>query len=455
MKKRIFIVAGVLALLALVGAILWLVAPPKAPASLGTIPLPDHSWVQLEAVTYGTNHLVGPRLAFLIKRLPQAMQPVMRRVFGRHAAIRSYTNTRSPQLVLWLNRGPNSIRFLGLGDLRCVITDTNGFPAGEEVYFSAPRRLEAKTFRIFPRRDPEFLLKIYHHDPQGKVTFRGEIRIANPIFRNYPKWQPESLPATRQVGDMDATLHRVIANASQNSGARRQRDGRMSVEVRPVDTNQMPNTLCHLSLRSLVSSYSEWGVAGVEVSDATGNRTRSGNLSRSGEGKDLIVRFSPGLWTNESAWKLAFEIKRTSGFQPDEQFTFHNVPLGRLNETNSIGWRTNFNGVTVTLRSIERRPPAIENLFSPRNLTRVEFAISGLTNNLHLDMTAARASNGTNLHRISWGGDSRGHSYEFNNVPSEADTVDFTFAVHTNRTVQFLVKPEVATESTQIRVEPE
>jgi hypothetical protein len=381
MKKRIFIVAGGLALLALVGAILWLVAQPKVPASVGTIPLPDGSWLHLEAVTYGTNHLVGPRLAMLASRMPQSMQTVMRRVFRKHAAMRFKTTTSSPQLVLWLNRGPYATPFpSGLGDMRCVIADANGFPAGEEVYYSAPYPLEAKAFNIFPRRDPEFLLKIYQHDAQGKISLCGQMRIRNPLYQNYPRWHPESLPATKPAGDVEATLHRVIANASQVSGARRQPDGRLSVDVRPAGTDQIPNNLCHVSLRSLISSNIDWRVASVEASDATGNRIRGGNFSWSGEGKNLFVSFSPGLWTNESAWKLAFEIKRTSGFQPGEQFTFLQVPLGRLNETNRIGWTTNFNGMTVTLASIARRPPATQSRFSTTNVTRVEFELAGLTN---------------------------------------------------------------------------
>jgi hypothetical protein len=169
----------------------------------------------------------------------------------------------------------------------------------------------------------------------------------------------------------------------------------------------------------------------------------------------LFVRFSPGLWTNESAWRLAFEIKRTSGFQPGEQFSFLQVPLGRLNETNRIGWTTNFNGVTVTLASIARRPPATQSRFSSTNVTRVEFELAGLTNNLHLDMTAAIASNGTNLQRLSWGGSDRRRSYEFSNVPLEADAVDFTFVVHTSRTVEFLVKPEVVGAPFNLTTEPE
>lgn len=459
MKKRLLISATLLCLLVLGGTFLWRSTRPLPPASTDRIPLPDGSWVHLEAATYGTNHLVGPRLAMLAIKMSPRMQLLMSRVFRKHAAMRFRTETPTPQLVLWLNRGPYANKFpTNLGSMLCVITDTNGYAAGEQVYYSAPYPLEAKPFNLFPRRDPEFILKIYHYDLQGAVKECGQMHIVNPMYQHYPEWKPEALPVTKAAGDLEATLHRVIANGDGNSFARELPDRSWQLDILPASPQRTPATLCRLALRSTTDTNIHWRIASVRVEDATGNRIGNRSLQWDGLGKDWFG-FSPGLWTNESAWKLVFGVKRSSGFQPDELVKFENVSLGELNQSNRLGWATNGQGVAITLASVLRRAPAMENLLSRSNLSVVALELSSLEAGQHLDLVEAVTDAGLKLHaareETGRSGTNLTRAYYFGNIPREATTVNFTFAVHTNRTAEFIVKPEVVTKPMQFEVDPE
>jgi hypothetical protein len=123
--------------------------------------------------------------------------------------------------------------------------------------------------------------------------------------------------------------------------------------------------------------------------------------------------------------------------------TFKDVPLGRLQATNRVGWMTNLNGVSVTLDYISRRAPRTNDTWSSDKMSDVHFVISGLTNDLLLDLLNARADVGTNLQFPSWSSSGSEKNYYIKNIPVEATNADFTFAVHRYRTVDFSVKPEV------------
>jgi hypothetical protein len=180
----------------------------------------------------------------------------------------------------------------------------------------------------------------------------------------------------------------------------------------------------------------------AELSDATGNRLHCTGTSWGGEGEDYFA-FEPGLWPTENAWKLKCEIKRTRGFAPEELLTFKDVPLGRLQLINHVGWTTNLGDVSMTLDYVCRRPPQTNNTWSANKMSEVHFTIHGLTNDLLLDLVSAGADNGTNLQFPSWSSSGSEQSYNVKNIPLEATNADFTFAVHRYRTVEFCVKPEV------------
>ena len=119
------------------------------------------------------------------------------------------------------------------------------------------------------------------------------------------------------------------------------------------------------------------------------------------------------------------------------------MPLGSLDQSNLLGWRTNFNGVRVTLESVLRRAPNTNSSWSSRDLSQVRFTTAGLTNGVHLDLLSVRTDLGTNLQSGGWSSSGDWREYSFRDIPLEAKTLEFTFVVQTSRWVEFTVKPEV------------
>ena len=344
-----------LLVIAVVGcAVMLVLQRPRKPS--GSIVLPDGSWAQVEAITYGTNHLVGPPLAFLADRMPSFVRNLMLRWIGRPAVMRFSTTTTSTQLVVWLNRGMVSGPFpSNLGWMTCALGDTNGFTSGQTLNYPARYALEYPGFNVLPRRERELTVNVFHHDPTGAVFSCGSIVFANPLYRSYPEWTPEPLPSVKRAGDVEVTLEKLITGVSQVSDRKRLKDGSYEIVFNANEIGGRNDTACFMRLRSLVNTNEVWRVAHVDTSDATGNRI--GNVTLAWSPATGCFTYSPALWPRET-WKLNCEIMRTSGFTADKQFTFHNVPLGAFNVTNQIGWTTNCNGVTVALEHVFRHAPA-------------------------------------------------------------------------------------------------
>lgn len=439
--KRALKILSVLVVLLVVAWVALQVAQRAAPPVSGPIVLPDGSWVRLEAVTYGTNHLVGPPLAHLAERMPQSIRSLMVRIIGRPAAMRFSATTSSPKLVLWLNRGIMATPFpASTGYLECVLSDLSGATSGDKIPYEARYPLEVKEFAVFPRRAPEITLSIYYHDPTGAVFKRGSVAFANPLYRRYPEWKPEPLPATKRAGDVAVTLEKISTGHGENCEVKRPGGGGQEISFGTNRLDGGNTTVCVLHLRPLANSNEVWRVTQVITSDATGNQI--GSVKLGGDCEQGFITFSPALWPGE-AWKLNLEILRTEGFTSGELFTFRDVPLGALNTTNRLGWTTNCNGVTVTLEYFLRRPPPADpNNWSFSEVSQVRLAMPGLTNDLHLNLLSARIRTGPVPNINSWGGTGTNRSFYFREIPTNATTADFTFAVQRSRRVEFLVQPE-------------
>jgi hypothetical protein len=240
------------------------------------------------------------------------------------------------------------------------------------------------------------------------------------------------------------TLEKVSTGHDQNSSVRADSNDRVSHEFGTNRVDGQNSTVCFIRLQSLIDSNQVWCVAGEEVSDATGNKARNTSLGW-GSFEEGYFSFEPGLWPSESAWKLRCEIKRVRGFDSGDTFVFRDIPFGSLGATNVISCATNFSGVSVILDHTIRRAPNTNSSWSSEELSQVQFTTAGLTNGLHLDLLSARTDTGTNLDCGSWSSGDRQRTYNYRNLPLEAKTADFTFAVQRGRWVEFIVKPEVGT----------
>jgi hypothetical protein len=425
-KKRMLLVAALMVVF--IGLASWLLLTQDKPQPLSPpVTLPDGTSVRLLAVTYGTNHVFGTRAARMFARLPLAIQDFLSDLPGVSIAPAQMTTTPIPELLLWLDQRTNGVGSPPSSSayLTAVLGDGSNFISGTEpgVASSTPMSLTYPLrFAAFPRRDRQITLNIFQHDSDGGARLCGSLSFINPHSQTYPQWQPETLPVTRRAGDLEVTLQRVESGTTDSGGKN--------------------ETSVYLKFHPLTNDNEVWTAEGAEVSDATGNSVHSSGSTWSW-GENPVLRFSPGLWPGEAAWKLKLEFKKTDGLRPEEIFAFKNVPLGVLDQTNAVGRTTNIAGVTVTLQSIYRRAPITNSSWTSLQFSMVHVSVSGMVAGTELDMLRMECDAGKTSHADSWssGGDER--DYGFREIPLAAQTADFTFAVQQSRTVEFIVKPEL------------
>lgn len=451
-RRRLILALGaaVLALGFLVAILL-----PSKPATSESLLLPDGTTIRIVSVTYGTNHLFGTPLGRLVAKLPSRIGRVAKDLLGARAAIHQTYNSAEPSLVVWLERSTNSpaAQILG-GYVSAMLVDGTGFVSGdEENLWGSGRRIERLVFPVVPRRDPVVGVEVSYRGRTGEVDRVGSLSFENPVYGRYPHWTPETLPATKRVGELEVTLNKVSAGHGDST---LHRSGPGNTRVIEFGTNSPTSRgmcVCLLSVRSVSDSNGVWRVALVRVSDATGNSVRSTSMSWGGDDEPFFT-FRPGLWPSEAAWKLACELKRSKGYGPGELLTFRNVPLGLLGATNRIGWTTNFQGVTITLDHVVRKPPLTNGSWSSSQISGVRLTHSTLAMNTHLDFVRLIADTGETVRSESSSSSEADRTYSFRTLPAEAKTADITFAVHRSHWVEFLVKPEVGTARLELPPAP-
>ena len=419
MKKLLAAVAALTFLVVLLLVVLR--EPVQTPPSAWLV-LPDGSSNRIVAVTYGTNHLIGSPLGRMLARLPDAVQDELPVLIHR-------TETPQPALVIWIEHQANpGVPPPAFGAACERLSDGAGFISGPQSFpvgSLGTVDIEPAVFEAFPRRDPKLTVNFFYPLPTGQITNCGSLQFPNPLSRAYPEWQPEPLPAKKVTNDFEVTLLAVHA-----------RNDDTWVDLRITPPAGGPN----------------WQIVGVESSDATGNRVHNFPMNWSVRGNDigfdLGFSLQSGLWPSEKAWKLKFELARTTGFAPDTLLTFKNVPLGLVNSSNAVGWTTNFAGVTLTLAGIARRAPktnAFDHGLTPSN---VKLTNSRLPAGTRLDLLSITFDQGTTNQSESFSFSDNERNYSLSQIPLDAKTADFTFAVHQSRFVEFTVRPELPAPAT-------
>jgi hypothetical protein len=437
--------------LMLVAGLIFFQKQKSNPGPLPSITLPDGSKLTVMAVSYGTNHSLAGPLVKLVSHAPPMVRGWLFKVLDPRASIIFAMNTPTPELMVWLSAGNQKNTSVNWS--HASLSDSNGFMSGPAQYllpFIFTPSLMVIDFKNFPRRERTLNLHLFCFDPYNNVKEYGTLKIANPVAGSHPEWQPESLPATRQAGEVEATLEAFSTGYGPVMSSSWQPDGGFSLDLGTNNHDGRNTSACVLHLQSRSDPGQLWEANKVELSDATGNLIQSTGFSRSGGGKDFFS-FEPGLWPGEAAWKLRCELKCVKGFAPNELVNTGDVPLGALYQTNRPGWQTNFNGVTLGFDQLIRRPPLTNNFWNTSQLFTASFRFTGMTNDLHFELVQARTDDGTKMENVSSGstvdgnGIEIGKQFSFRNVPLEAKSVNFTFALKKSRWVEFLVKPAMGT----------
>ena len=445
MRKRKLLILLCVTLAA--GTAIWLAIPLNRQSPHEWLDLPNGNRVSIGAVTYGTNHVVGPPLARMISRFPTRLQVLATTLLGNRATIIQKHATPKPCLVVWLEWQTNStvtVKPDYSQYFTALLADESGFVSGADAHVSFPpwsQALESIAFEVFPRRAPRLKLCFFQHRQNTNAPCPGELFVENPVLSNHPEWEPDPLPATNRAGDLEVTLTRFHTGHGTRTTYRTLPNGNSIVEHSTQRDDGRNYSAANLEMRSLYHTNEIWQIANVEVSDATGNSVKNSSMSQGSP--DQGISFMPSLWPSERAWKLDLEVKRAAGFAPDELFVFHDVSLGEVGQTNRFDWQTNFAGVRVTFFLFSRKPPPPEGSWSSDEVSVAKITHGSLPAGTHLDLVSVVTDSGQKVPSVGSQSSGTERSYRFKEIPANARTADFTFAVHQSRKVQFLVKPEL------------
>jgi hypothetical protein len=169
---------------------------------------------------------------------------------------------------------------------------------------------------ILPRRSRAIRLRVLEDGKLGELMLVGEYRIPNPLYRKYPEWTAEPLPARRRFGEMAVTLDdvSVTLNSSWTNLLSQAFQANVTqIRLRTMESNQLTD---------------EWAFFGARCSDATGDFSYDWytTYQRLGPG-DLELTGRWPVWPGEKTAKLQTLWVRREIQPPDRIVIFYGVPL--------------------------------------------------------------------------------------------------------------------------------
>jgi len=327
----------------------------------------------------------------------------------------------------------------------------------------------------FPRWEKEM---IFRARPFYGPIAAGQIVVSNSVPESIAKWSPEQLPSTKSDGDFQVTLTNIIAGVPS---PHKRGD--------PAPVKDPANQCVRMAFGFQQNGHSvtNWRPLMVQTSDATGNHVRNviSEYPQNGvyiypqarsvpTGSERVLYtlwrtlvpqvsgtpvmhmdgyfYRPGLWPDESPWKVRLEFLRTADFSAEEIFTATNlvVRTGTEEEANDE-WshgdsKTNFihnvgtvNGVKLKILEPLQHPVAIQ---SGKKFITV--LIYGDPNpklqGMHLTLVEATDDQGQAL--WSFTPDWAGHYDLQFDVSRNIKSLNLKLALHKSRFVEFTVKPD-------------
>jgi hypothetical protein len=264
--------------------LLWLAAVRSStPRALAEVAIADGRIIVIEAVTFGTNHVVG-RKSFLVDRFGPWM-PQGLRGFLQPKAPQSSMKTDHDSLIVWVNAlssvGRTNVDCQGI---RVEFEDSLGDLWGEETHgvgrFKNQFMRSGHVFSAYPRAALELRLRIVPRQTNAPVS----VKFANPRPSSAAAWDGESLPARRKVGATEIVLAGLTART--NGG--------------PDRAWETPSKFWQPEWQILSNgkTASDWRSPEWTASDAFGNRGQSLGVHQP------ALRYSVKFWpsvTNQAA----------------------------------------------------------------------------------------------------------------------------------------------------------
>ena len=319
-----FLLWGVVSILIIslaAGAYWWMSRPQ-------VITFSDDAKLTLVKAEYGKRH-APPTVKAAAK--PAAAAPV------RRGGASSFT-TPTDTLVLWVrqeydasgNQYHNFQYYVyDEAETACVQTFGRNYVGNNR----GSNEVVAVQFDAFPRRQGKLHVRVQEQGNGGQELSEQKFVVSNPVRNSFAKWTAETLPSTKEDGDLAVTLTKLVAGADMPY--QRNSDN-------PDDAmNKGVQVVFHVERAG--KRGTNWTPVSVETTDATGNRTAINYGPNSGNqvqwnGDEGTFTYQYGLWPDEPAWKLRMEMTQSSDFSNDEQWTAQNIPvvLGSQQSVNAI-----------------------------------------------------------------------------------------------------------------------
>lgn len=367
--------------------------------------------------------------------------PAIKTKPGRRSAGGQFLDTTNDTLVVWIlqehpaNNWPNYQTLVyDRAETACV---ENWMRTSRQIRNGM--EIVGVQLNAYPRRDRKFYLRFASWDNGGRRVSKGKMVITNPVRdKSFPQWTPGPLPDTQSDGDLDVTLNKlVVAPAPWPNRGGPQNDPLNRVVQFDFDATQNG------------AAATNWHPMQIVTTDATGNRVVGWVNKYFVQGENRGWYYQPGLWPNETAWKVRLEFSRASGFSTNElwsvrlpvrrglQQEFWSYGRSRSERTGPPFAETALNNVQVKVfPAMEFTDP------SGTKLVGVIFQTVPDPEALGMRMTSLDATDDRgrklSVRGTSWGGGD--FRFEFAE-PRQTESLDLTIALHQSRFVEFTVAP--------------
>jgi hypothetical protein len=398
-----------------------------------SVRLADGTTLRLAKITYGKNHEFEyySGVQRVLARLPAGL----RKTFGvKLPPIFRKETSANDAIVLWFEHElvpkGNPLR------VEIFLTDSGGTMNGISIPV-VPNNVNTKEvsgfiFTAFPRQSKNIDVVITAWDSTATVqTEVGRFQIRNPGFSNKaPSWKAQPLPVASKSGDVEFSLTKLSTSI-------------LPEEAGAQFTTNIWNlgTVAEFEVRQQGQLLTNWQPMTVFLQDTTGNEMTNRNwYNWQKEGRQLIA--FAGTLDPKETWKLRVEFSRTSGFTPEETWTFA-MPTSSFTATNwCTGVFTNtlvpfeLLGTTVEYRGWRMQSGSSQTTFA----INTQCSINRIPPNYRFSMGSATDEEGRPFRRFMLGGSNLYYAFDLNKVPLTG-TLKITMAIHPSRFVEFIAKP--------------
>ena len=184
----------------------------KEARPLAEIELGDGRILQIEAVSFGTNHQAGVGSPFVEKF--GAWMPARLREFLEPKVPKSTITRSTPVLVVWVTALDATFRTnVDCQGLRMELKDSNGdlYSDNQPNWFGYEKFWRVgRVFHVFPRHEPELKVTVAPWRGSNSVTFT----LPNPGVMPSKDWKGEPPPLRKREGDYEVELRSLTVKTN-------------------------------------------------------------------------------------------------------------------------------------------------------------------------------------------------------------------------------------------------